>query len=138
MTHYRDCGWYSLPSGLQIMPHISCSICMIPSFLCPPPLVREYIRSIDKPFVLGSVVSHRELLKFIDVIDYIGLSEVPLCHTLPVTRRNDSSPGPTANAGDLVWYDPYSRAIIVSVVAHEDSRVVRLYAYDFPTGFFFV
>lgn len=77
-------------------------------------------------------------MDLIDVIDVIYWSEVTFCQACRGTRWNDASTGRTANAGEFVWYEPYSRAVIGSVVARQGSRVVRIYADDLPTGFVFV
>lgn len=94
--------------------------------------------TIDFSFVPGSVVYTRELLDIIDVIDYIDWSEVSLCQGIICTRHNDLSQGSTSTSGDLVWIDPYSRSIIGYVLAHDGSRVFRMYSDDLPTGFDFL
>lgn len=52
-----------------------------------PPLVREYIFSIDLSFVLCSASNHRVLLDLIDVIDEIDWTEIPLFQARRDTLR---------------------------------------------------
>lgn len=55
-----------------------------------PPLVGEYICSMDLSFVLGLVINNRYIWDLIDVVDEIDLSEVPLCQALRGTRHNEN------------------------------------------------
>lgn len=68
-----------------------------------PPLAREYISSIYFSFVLGSVVSHSELLDLIYVFYDVDWSKVPVCNARRGTSFNDASPNITTNSGDVVW-----------------------------------
>lgn len=79
MTRCRDCGWYWSQNGWQkYAPYFFCNLYDTYRIWYIPPLAREYMRSADLSFVLGSVFNHSELLDLIYDIDYIYWSEVPL------------------------------------------------------------
>lgn len=57
------------------------------------------MRSIDFSIVLGSVVSHRQILDLFDVFDDMDWSKVPLFQARGLTPHNDPPSGRTANHG---------------------------------------
>ncbi|CAN8068179.1 unnamed protein product [Agarophyton chilense] len=66
------------------------------------PTARKYARELDLSLVLGSRANHADFLHLVDLID--------------------------TSAGDLVWYDPWTRQLITS----EQARFLRENPRDMP------
>lgn len=68
------------------------------------------------------------------MLDGLDWLEVPVSQVPRGTRRNDSSPGRTDNAGDLVWFDPYFFKIVDAATVRSCPRMTRTYNYELPVG----
>lgn len=78
------------------------------------------------------------MCEFLDAMDGVDWSEVPVYQALRGTRPNDASPGCTVSDGDFVWSDTYTHAFFDAPTEHVISRVHRTYKDCLPTGFLIV
>lgn len=101
------------------------------------PLARQYARSLDLSLVLGSRANQEDLRHLLDVMDQVNWEQVPAEQQQRGERQRqlEYSPGRTANAGDFVWYDPWTRQHLTSEQAAHLCRNPRAMPPTQPTGY---
>ncbi|PXF41657.1 hypothetical protein BWQ96_08668 [Gracilariopsis chorda] len=103
------------------------------------PTAREYARNLDLSLVLGSRANQEDFRHLMNVMDQINWDLVPADQAARGnrSRQREYSPGRTADAGDFVWYDPWTRQHLTSEQAPYLRQNPRAQPATQPTGYIF-
>lgn len=101
-----------------------------------PPKIRNGIRELHLTQVLGNPHNEIEVRSLVEVIDNVDWASVPSANRCRgESAKVDLSPGRRGEAGDFIWYDPWTRCAITGDAAKALRHDRRVMPEGHPTGF---